>query len=171
MTHDLTLDIATFYNRYKNILTQDEDAPFTLNNSITGNAIGGEINAVWTPAPSLRTEAGYSFAKTKASGDYEHIAENSYPQHHFHLRSYLDIGENLELNTALYYVSDKDALHADKYLRLDTGLTWKINPTTSISLWGQNLLDTQHAESYDDARDYYPSEIPRSFYVQLNMKF
>ena len=171
LTHDLTLDVASFYNRYENILTQSEEAPFSLNNSITGNVIGGEINVVWTPAPSLRTEAGYSFAKTKASGDYEYIAENSYPQHHFHLRSYLDIGENLELNGALYYVSDKDALHADKYLRLDTGLTWKINPTTSISLWGQNLLDTQHSESYDDARDYYPTEIPRSFYIQLNMKF
>ena len=64
-----------------------------------------------------------------------------------------------------------NAQQAERYLRLDAGVTWQVKSNLSISLWGQNLLDNQHAEFFDNERSPEVSEVPRSIYARINMTF
>ena len=169
VTRDLTLDLATYFNYYTDLVSISNT--FDINNNLAGEVFGGEINMVWTPAPSVRVEAGYSYANTSMHGALSTQVQASYPSNHFHLRGYLDINQDLECNAALYYTGENQTFSADPYLRLDMGLTWRINANTSLSLWGQNLLDNQHPELIDYFQIADPVEIPRSLYLQLNMTF
>ncbi len=166
---NLTLDLATYFNHYTDLVSISNT--FDINNNLAGEVFGGEINLVWTPAPTLRVEAGYSYAKTSMHGDLSDEVQASYPENHFHLRSYLDINQDLECNAALYYTGENRTFSADPYLRLDIGMTWRLNANTSLSLWGQNLLDNQHPELIDVFQMPEPTEVPRSLYLQLNMTF
>ena len=169
LTKDLTLDAAGYFNDYSELISISDQ--FKINNNLGGNVFGCELNAVWTPAPSLRVEAGYSYARSFLQGDLSELLETGYPENHFHLRTYLDIGNSLEWNGALYFVDENKTYNADAYVRLDTGLTWRIDSHASLSLWGKNLLDNQHSELYDPTQKNVAAEVPRSFMLQLKMTF
>jgi iron complex outermembrane recepter protein len=62
------------------------------------------------------------------------------------LQSYLDLTENLEFNSALYYIDELSGAIGD-YTRVDLGLTWRPSPNVELSIWGQNLLDPSHRET------------------------
>jgi outer membrane receptor protein involved in Fe transport len=86
------------------------------------------------------------------------------------LQSYLNITDDLEFNGALYYVDEAPALHAEDYLRLDLGLTWRPAPNVEIALWGQNLLDPRHSEGVAITTTS-PGEMERSVYLQVTLRF
>ena len=163
------MDTAAFVNDYSQLISISQQ--FNLNNNLGGEVYGGEINAVWEPAPTLRVEAGYSYAKSFLKGDLSEDVEESYPENHFHLRTYLDIGNDLECHSALYYTGRNETFDADPYFRLDLGLTWHMNEHTSISLWGQNLIDDQHLELSDPTQRSIAAEVPRAIYLQLNLTY
>ncbi len=167
----LLVDWTAYINNYDNLITSSQTDFGQLNNNLQGQIYGTEISIVYNPAPSWRLEAGYGYCRSFLQGDREVEYETSYPANQFHLRSYLDIGSDLEINTALYYVDNANAQQADSYLRLDTGLTWQVKSNLSISLWAQNLLDNQHAEFFDVERSAEASEVPRSIYARINMTF
>jgi outer membrane receptor protein involved in Fe transport len=73
--------------------------------------------------------------------------EDSSPRHLAQLRSYLDIGERMQLNGAIYYVDSIAQANVDAYTRVDLGLTWRVGANSRFELWGQNLLDDTHAEA------------------------
>jgi iron complex outermembrane receptor protein len=56
-------------------------------------------------------------------------------------------------------------------VRLDVGLTWKPTDWLELSVWGQNLLDSQHQEALDPSLTDVPSEIERSVYVRATIRF
>ena len=169
LTKALSLDTAAFVNDYSQLISISQQ--FNLNNNLGGEVYGGEINAVWEPAPTLRVEAGYSYAKSFLKGDLSEDVEESYPENHFHLRTYLDIGNDLECHGALYYTGRNETFDADPYFRLDLGLTWHMNEHTSLSLWGQNLIDGQHLELSDPTQRSIAAEVPRAIYLQLNLTY
>lgn len=171
LNHDLTLDWTAYVNKYNQLITSSETAFGQLTNNLSGEVMGTEVSLVWEPAPTLRIEAGYGFCLSFMHGESEDGYENSFPVNQFHLRSYVDIGRNMELNTALYFVDQAERQQADSYVRMDTGLTWHAKPNLDISIWGQNLLDNQHVEFFDSERSVVASEIPRSFFVRVNMTF
>jgi iron complex outermembrane receptor protein len=171
LSRQTTIDACLYFNDYTQLITSSQSTFGQLNNNLGGEVIGMELSTVWTPAPTFRMEAGYSYCRSYMHGENEGAYENSYPANQFHLRSYLDIGQNLELNGALYYVDQIENQQADSYLRMDVGLTWHITPNIDVSFWGQNLLDNQHAEFFDSDRSSVVSEIPSSFYARINMTF
>ncbi len=172
LTKDITLDTCIYVNDYTNLLNIDLDT-FNLINGYEGQIIGGEVNLIWQPAHTFRLEAGYSHAHTNLNGEvFETFDLNeAYPDNQFHLRTYLDIGRDMELNAALYYVDSVPSYVAQSYIRLDMGLTWRLNDHVQIGLWGQNLLDPQHNEMTDRDINQYTGQVPRSFYFQVNMTF
>lgn len=172
LTSNLTLDAACFYNVYDDLLSVNKST-FQIDNNMSGRNIGVELNMVWQPAPTLRLESGYSYAHTKINGNtFDELNFNTaYPENQFHFRTYLDIGKDLELNGAIYYVDEVPQFFAGSYVRMDAGLTWRINDHTKLSFWGQNLLDHHHTEMIESELNRYTGEVPRSFYMQLNMTF
>ena len=80
--------------------------------------------------------------------------ERSSPHNTFHLISYLNLPNNLELDTALYYVDNVPQYDIPAYLRLDVGLSWHVNENIELSLVGQNLLDPSHPEFGNDSITY-----------------
>jgi outer membrane receptor protein involved in Fe transport len=71
----------------------------------------------------------------------------------------------------LYYVDSVPTYQAQSYIRLDLGMTWRMNENTQVSVWGQNLLDPGHTEMRELDLNQYTGEVPRSFYIQVNMTF
>jgi outer membrane receptor protein involved in Fe transport len=53
----------------------------------------------------------------------------------------------LEMSGALYYVDELGAQAIDAYERFDLGLTWAPTKQVELALWGQNLLEEEHAEA------------------------
>jgi iron complex outermembrane receptor protein len=167
----LLVDWTAYINSYDKLITSSQTNFGQLNNNLAGQIYGTEISIVYNPAPTWRLEAGYGYTRSFLHGDREAEYENSFPKNQFHLRSYLDIGQDIEFNTALYYVDNVNTQQADSYLRLDAGLTWHIKSNVSASFWAQNILDNQHTEFFDNERSAEVTEVPRSFYARINMTF
>lgn len=168
---DWTLDWTAYVNRYQQLITLSQSVIGQLTNDLDGEVYGTELSLTWIPSPTFRMEAGYGYCRSFMHGDSESQFEDSFPNNQFHLRSYLDIGQNIEANAALYYVDNVKKQQAANYLRLDLGMTWHVNGNVDVSLWGQNLLDNQHAEFFDSERSQQVSEIPSSVFVKVNMTF
>lgn len=166
-----TVDIATYFNKYQQLITNSIANPGELNNHLNGEIYGIETSLVWTPAPTLRLEAGYALNRSTLHGDSDSNHEESYPINQFHFRTYLDIGKDIELNTALYFVDQRQTEEEKSYLKLDLGLTWRLSEKIELSLWGKNLLDSQQVEYYDTNRHVAPYEIPQNFSVSVKMTF
>ncbi|MGD9110367.1 MAG: TonB-dependent receptor [Phycisphaerales bacterium] len=152
----LYFDITGFYNEYDHLFTlENNPTSFTriYDNKMYGETYGGEISAHWMVKRDWKITAGYSFlqahmhmqeSSTNTAGDVRY--ERSSPHNTFRLISYFDLPNNLELNTALYYVDTVPYYNVPSYIRLDIGLSWQINKNTELSVVGQNLLDSSHPE-------------------------
>lgn len=140
------LETSLFYNDYRRLI---EPAPTVLGaftDAGSGRTVGVEVNASGQLSEAWRVEAAYSWLKVAIDGPVYQFEEDSSPRHLAQLRSYLDIGANLELNGAIYHVDSVRQGNIDAYTRLDLGLAWRFSPATRLEVWGQNLLDARHAE-------------------------
>lgn len=175
----LSLDFTVFTNRGHHMQrTETVSALPPIAQLISKGVVhyeGLEFSANWILSDKWRLAGGYTwFDATEKSVVPIDVGDET-PRNQAQLRSYLDIGKNLELNTELFY---KDNIrHVDmripKALRLDLGFTWK-RPEKGMEwrLWGQNLTDPKHREG---APDRYTSlgaaEVERSFYAEVMWEF
>jgi outer membrane receptor protein involved in Fe transport len=90
--------------------------------------------------------------------------EDGSPKHLAQLRSYLDIGDDVEFNAALYHVDEVPFTGVDAYTRLDLGLSWRPTPSLRLDLWGQNLLDETHEEASG-------AQVPRTVFAMATYEF
>jgi len=158
---DLFFDFSLFYNEYDHVYTQ-ENNPTALariyDNKIYGETYGTEIAAHWRINEAWKLDGGYSFLRMQlhtenSSTDTatESKVERSSPRNMFHLNSQLNLRNNLEFNTTLYYVDSVFQHRIPSYVRLDMGLTWYATENMAFSLTGQNLLDRSHPEFADSS--------------------
>ncbi len=140
-------------------------------NSGEAATYGVELASTWEIADNWVAMGSYSFLEIDFSSVAGSDAEGKSPRHKFDIRSYLDITDDLEFNSALYYVDTIPNEGASAYFRLDLGFTWRPAPNLELSFWGQNLLDDKHLEFGDDQFQALPLEVPRSFYAQLTLRF
>jgi iron complex outermembrane receptor protein len=124
-----------------------------------------------------KLHANYSLLKVRSRLDpssrdigYERTDSNS-PNHQFHLRSYLSLPRNFELDTALYYVGRFISRTVPAYTRLDVRFGWRLTEHLELSVATQNLLDRQHPEFDDKNQGVRLSEISRSGYGKLTWRF
>ena len=115
--------------------------------------------------------ASYSFLDIDVTSVDGNSEEGESPRHQFNIRSYLDITDDLELNSALYWVDTIPDEGASSYVRLDLGLTWRPAPNVEVAVWGQNLLDDKHLAFGDDLFRALPLEVERSVYAQVTLRF
>ncbi|MFI3118573.1 MAG: TonB-dependent receptor [Methylococcaceae bacterium] len=180
MSQNLSLDVATFYNIYDDLLylnpkvVQSPGLTQQLSvmaNGLEGESYGAELYVNWKATDSWRLQPGYTWlaidARNKSnSTDTATVLKNegSSPQNQYSIRSQLSLPHHIEFDTTVYYVDNlRDAIvKVPNYTRLDLRLGWRPLKALELSLAGQNLLDDRHPEFV--ASGLVASEIPRSIY-------
>jgi iron complex outermembrane recepter protein len=188
----LSIDVATFFNRYTDLQTLEAEPeffqsspaparfvmPITFGNLMHGTTEGGEISANLKLTDRWTLSPGYAFLEMHlhtepASLDTSSVAEyqGSSPQQQAQLRSHLDLSHGLSWDASVYFVSELPVQDVASYTRLDTQLRWKFAERGEFSLVGQNLLRNEHLESMDALTVVNSSLIKRSGYAKLAWRF
>lgn len=164
----LSLDLATFYNRYTDLLSIEPGTPFReqlacgpphtilpffFRNNLAGPAYGAEIAADWAITDWWQLHGSYSFLKIELQtvrGGKDHNTESSdegsSPVNQLAIRSYMDLPRNFELDVIGRYVEDLSAQRIGSYATLDVHLGWRPAPNLELAVVGQNLIEDHHAE-------------------------
>ena len=188
-TERLSLDLATFFNSYDDLLTTDPSAPFfetsplpphlvlpsTFANNMSGETYGLEIAPYLEVTDFWKISAGYTWLQVQlhrdaSSGDATaEDAEGTSPHNQFNIRSYLNLTEQLDFDLSLYYVDNLPTGSIPHYLRLDARLGWHPRENLEIVVGLQNLLDDRHPEFA--GMSFVGTEVPRSIYGMLRWQF
>jgi iron complex outermembrane recepter protein len=180
-TPNWSFDVATYYNVYHGVRTNQMGVPYfeaapvphlvipeTWENALSGDCYGAEVSAQWKPFDSWRLAASYSWLHLAA--DLDNSITGDGPQQQFQIHSYLDLTRNINFNSSLYYVGGLPDQSVPSYFRLDIGLNWRLNKSWEIGVFGQNLLHTGTVE-YESLRTPALTEIPRSVYGKITWRF
>jgi iron complex outermembrane receptor protein len=184
----VSIDIAAFFNKYRNIYGDIAGTPFfetqpvphlvvPLNwvPDLTGRSRGVEAVVNWRALDNWNLSASYSWLNLKVK-PVDLLGVGS-PTHQASVRSRLALSPTLEINSALYYVDSIESLntalettHIPSYVRFDTGLVYRPSATLELGLWGQNLLDPRHGEiSSQDSGTV--TQVPRTFLAKITRRF
>jgi iron complex outermembrane receptor protein len=162
-----SVDIATFYNSYSHLLSNEPGTPFTETsygetytvfphenrNGVEGTSKGFEIAPSWKPATWWRVQGSYSYLDlnlrtTPQSLDTTTVnaTEGASPRHQFTLQSYLDLPVKLGFTQVLRGVSVLPSVITPSYETLDLRMAWHPISYLEFSVTGQNLLQPHHFE-------------------------
>lgn len=183
----LYFDVATFFNQYRNLLSEDITGPIFVENDPApthlllpaefGNGLeatteGGEISAQWQPEPFWRVTGSYSFlemhvkqAPNSADIGSAQITQGSSPQNEFLIQNNFDLPKAITADFQVRYVGSLPALHVPSYWTGDLSLGWSPNKQVLFSLVGQNLFQPYHYEYANDPRG--PVGIERSIFAKV----
>jgi iron complex outermembrane receptor protein len=182
---NITLDATAFYNEYNELLSRESVTPFikTFGNLLAGRTYGVELAASWQITPTWRLRGNYSrldIDLAAKAGSTDNLSadsiQGSSPKTMMQLHSRHDLGNQVDLDAAIYYMGKLSALptlptptSVDAHTRLDLRLGWHPRHGLELSLTGQNLLDDRHPEYA--AQDFIASQIPRGLYGQIKQTF
>lgn len=184
----VSLDITGFYNVYDDLRTIEPagtvvmpPAPFpvplfTPQNMMDGETCGAEAAVTWQVTTTWKLQGGYTWLNMMLHRDAASMGidpeteEASSPRQQFHVRSYLDLPHNLQLDSAVYYVSGLTGRGVPAHLRWDARLGWKATKNVEVSLNIQNILDDKHPE-FGPGFLVSPSEIERSIFGKITWRF
>ena len=187
----LSLDIATFYNVYHRLTSFEPGLPFFETDPLPahlvvptyyGNLLRGETHGL-EAAINLdigrrwKLHGSYSFLRVQLHRDGTSIdtvseaAEGDNPRHQFQLHSYLNLGRNFDLDTALYHISRLAGQQVPGYTRIDSRIGWHIRENLEVSGGVQNLLDNRHLEFNGVDVLVLSSQVRRSVYGKLTWRF
>jgi iron complex outermembrane receptor protein len=165
LTDDVTVDLAAFYNDYTQLIFLPPTVIGEWSDEGSGESYGGELAALWRATESWTLEGSYSYVDVLIHGPILPQDEGNSPVNQVKARSYLNITDDLELNTAAYYVDRVPTPDADSYVRLDTGVTWRPREHVELAVWGQNLLEKGHRETSSFV------EVQRAGYLVVTLRF
>jgi iron complex outermembrane recepter protein len=162
VTPRLTLDVATFYNRYSNTVLFTMGAPTPVGpttlevplvpvNDGTAHVRGFEVSSAFEAREDWRLSAGWAFLDVHTGSDgaisaFPDGAEASAPQNQIIITSTHDLTEEVELDLLLIHVDELSGLDVPAYWRADLRLGWRPDPGHEWSLGVQNLFHDQDLE-------------------------
>lgn len=192
----LSLDLAAFLNDYDKLRTVnsyslsripkgfippatfliDIQQNFQFQNHQSGRTYGIEMAATlkplkWWTVYSTYTWLNYNLGYDSGTDNIWPSPAEWSPRQQFTLRSYMDLPYNLEFDSAVYYSDGLDAYNVPAYTRLDLRIGWKPVDSVDVSLMMENLLDNQHPEFGGYHEAIIPTEVPRSFYTKVTIRF
>jgi len=188
----LSLDLSAFYNRYRDLESEDSGTPtletsplpphllipLMFGNGNYGEAHGAELFAKWKATSFWTLSPGYAFFTMHThpfagNNDETLIAafNGGTPDHQAQLRSSMSLPWHLEWNTAAYFVDRLPAQSVPSYTRVDTGLIWQAGERVSFSAYGQNLLREAHPEYNGVDLIGPPSVVSRNAYARVEWSF
>ena len=181
----MNFETTVFYNDYEDVSSTvgpPPVGPFVFDNPGSTHVIGAEFELTVLPVDWWRLTASYSFLEflrehrtvSPLGGGTQN---RNQPEHQFTFRSVIDILENLEFDTSVYWVDGLGAVvptlrgnNVRQYWRVDTRLGWRATDWLELSLVGQNLNDARHAE-YNDVQGNQANQVPRAGYVMATFDF
>ena len=182
-----SVDVAAFYNDYDQLRTLDpviDSGPpptilFPFDNNMEGKTYGLELAGQWQVRKGWRLNASYSWLDSQlrlvngSTDTFSKGAEDASPVSKAAVWSALDFGNNLQFDAALRYVGDVTVtgVNIDSYVEADLRLGWEARPGLELSIIGQNLLDSRHAEFLPDFINTQPTEVERSIYGRVTWSF
>jgi iron complex outermembrane receptor protein len=96
--------------------------------------------------------------------------EGGSPEHQLSLRAGFDLLPQIDLDLWLRHVSELPTLGIESYEELDVRLGWQADRHVELSLVGQNLLHSQHAE-FTSEITAEPIQLQRGFYLAATLGF
>ncbi len=179
VTPELLMDLATFYNVYDQLRSQEPPPggglPRVFANRVEGETYGAELRFNAQPVQGWRLQLAYAHlekdleAEPGSRDPFGGLTEGNDPEGRASLRSLLDLPFGLEVDTWLRYVGELPSPLVDDYVELDLHLGWQARENLGFSLVGQNLLHESHAE-FGPAGPFR-EEIERSFYGKVTWRF
>lgn len=181
------LDIAGFYNHYRELFSEELIGPPILEsnpapthlllplefgNGLLASTTGVEASPEWRPKPWWRLRASYSFldmhvkkaANSKDIGSAQ-VVQGSSPENQARFQNGFDLPESFSVDVQVRYVSALTAIKVPSYWTGDATLNWEANRHLRLALVGQNLFQPHHVEFvYDPGA---PAGIRRGFYGQV----
>jgi len=174
----LTLSLAGFYNNYDDIRSLSTNAlsnnSFVIANANRAEEWGAELSGIWQATDWWRLRGGYTFlhkqtyVKPGGSDLNRGRAEGNDPEHQFVLQSMLDLPGRVQFDVTLRYVDTLPAPNVPSYFTADARLGWQPIRNLELSIVGQNLVDSQHAEFGSPVTR---QEIPRSVFGKVTWRF
>ena len=181
LTSTLSMDVSGFYNRYNGLLaskvTQRPLAPPELTpvNGMKAKTYGVEISSIYQATPNWRLQTAFSTIQMDLeleNSSYITMARSGdCPRAQASLFSTLDLPHSVEWNLWVKYVDLLPSQAVDAYVTMDTGFSWKARPGLTLSLVGQNLLESEHEEFNSEYLNTLSTTVKRSFYGKVEWKF
>ena len=169
---NIFFDVATFYNHYNNLFSEDiigapfvEDSPAPTHlllpaefgNGLHGTTKGVEISPEWRPLSFLRLRSSYSFLQMRIKKNANSLdigsgpsIEGSSPRHQVTAQADIDLTKALNFSLDYRYVSALAALRIPSYSTGDVRLAWKAWPSIELSIVGHTPLQPRHFEFASD---------------------
>jgi iron complex outermembrane receptor protein len=188
VTKTVSLDLATFYDHYKDLQTREPGAPFFsatpvphvvvplfYANGMHGTGYGGELSLGWKPAGFWKLDAGYSFLRqifhlNPGSQDPSSLlSAGDNPRHQFQLRSQFNLPHRTEFDTAVFYIGRLLDQSVPAYTRLDLRIGWHPLESVDLDLVGQNLLAPRQLEFLNNT-GIVPSYATRIVFARLTWR-
>ena len=187
----VSVDLATFYNKYTDLLSAEPAAPVVeisgegvnlmapliADNKIGGATWGSELFAEWRPTTAFKLNGAYTFLHMdiKRDSDSQDVSSPDpagvSPQHQFSMRSSLDFTRNVQQDFTWRYVGALDGLAIPGYYSLDARLGWTPLANLNLSLSGQNLTNNEHLEFRPDFISTTPTVVKRTLQVTARWTF
>jgi iron complex outermembrane recepter protein len=194
ISKNLYFDIASFYNHYHDLFSEDITGPFSIQdtlpfpqsqppptyillpaafeNDFYGTTKGVEIAPEWRPKPFWRLRASYSLLnmylhqlKPALIAQAPSAISEASPRNEVTAGSSFDIGSRIQVDLIFRYVSALPALSVPSYSTGDARIAWRFLKQFELSAAGQNLFQPYHVESVYDPGP--PVAIRRSIYGTL----
>lgn len=187
---NLYFDLASFYNHYGDLFSEDitggpylEDSPppphyllpAEFGNGLVGTTKGFELSPDWNPLPFWSLSVAYSYLnmdieRGKNSQDVgtAPIVEGSSPRNQITAQSDFSITSAINLNLTYRFVTALPALSINSYSTGDARLGWWATPYLQLSVAGRNLFQPYH---YEYENDPAPNvAIVRSVFAQVTWR-
>ncbi len=184
---ELLLDLALFYNNYRNLIGVTAGTPYPASshlvlpyygaNNTKGESWGAELAVTWQPMELLTLTATYAWLEMRMQSNepqelrYQLSQIGNAPEQQFGLRSGLKLPANLRLDLWLRYVDRLRRDGINDYTELDASLAWTPLKELELSLVGQNLLQRCHNEFSGDVFGSPATRSERGLYGKVTWKF
>jgi iron complex outermembrane receptor protein len=164
LTDDLAVDIATYYNDFDRLGTEELGAdvpidattvlaPFVAENKGSGIGRGVEVSAEWIASQDWELEAGYTFTNLltridDSSNDFLFSeVGRAPPKDILHVRSHHELTSEWEADLLVYYTSELRTADIPAAVRTDVRFGWSPSPATEIAFGLRNLGHVGDAET------------------------
>jgi iron complex outermembrane recepter protein len=181
MTDKFSWDVATFYNRYNDVILSDKYygylvqnnaliIPLYYNNSVRGDTYGIELSSKLELSDTWRLQGAYTMFEMNMFNDVSTYCNGWNPNNELYLRSSWDLNKNTDLDITFRYVDQISSFPVSSYLTMDARIAWRPRKHLELALVGQNLLQDHHQE-YAGIGMVYQTEVVRSVYATATWRF
>jgi len=179
VTQDASFSVSGYYDVYDHLRTIDpgitpSGLPLLFGNLMTGNVYGIElwgdfqVTQWWRLSPGFDAlHENFRFLPGSLTGVGLAFTADD-PGQQASLNSVMNLGHGVTWDADLREVARLPHPAVPGYAELDTSLGWAVNETWRVSLTADNLLHAQHEEFLEDGES---TEVPRSVFAQVRMRF